>query len=401
MGTKSNTDATEVRPYHDTHIWLCFAFFAKNLSPDVIAQLGGVASRCRVLESVLLPPELSTELHRIYLAKGVHGTTAIEGNALSEKEVRSRIESAIPPLESKKYATQEVDNIIKACNLITSNLVDGTWSPRLSVERIKQFNSLVLHALPQRDERIVPGEIRTYDVGVFDYSAPKSRYCVELLETLCNWINSYFPFDDAKHPIANAIVKAIVCHVYIAWIHPFGDGNGRTARLLEFNLLIAAGVPSVAAHLLSNHYNQTRPNYLAELSQASKSGGDLGPFLGYAIQGLQDGLAEQFTQIETHQADTAWRDYVFSLFRNETGPTSKRRRLLALTLKADTPTARRNILELSPELVAMYVRKTPKTLSRDLKALEDMKLIGRQGTSYFAARSTLNAFKPLTRNRDA
>ena len=49
--------------------------------------------------------------------------------------------------------------------------------------------------------------------------------------------------------MAEGILKATLAHLYIAWIHPFGDGNGRTARLVEFMLLSRAGVPSPSAHL--------------------------------------------------------------------------------------------------------------------------------------------------------
>ncbi|MBW2661693.1 MAG: Fic family protein, partial [Deltaproteobacteria bacterium] len=37
-------------------------------------------------------------------------------------------------------------------------------------------------------------------------------------------------------------------------MHPFGDGNGRTARLLEFEALLSSGVPAPSSQLLSNHY---------------------------------------------------------------------------------------------------------------------------------------------------
>ncbi len=127
MGTRSNEDANEIRPYHDTHVWISFVFNVKSLPADLVAQLGGVAARCRVLESVLLPPQLSEELHTIYLAKGVHATTAIEGNALTEKEVQNRVGSGrrAKLATSKEYAVKEVDNILDACNLITENLVKG------------------------------------------------------------------------------------------------------------------------------------------------------------------------------------------------------------------------------------------------------------------------------------
>jgi Fic/DOC family len=44
-------------------------------------------------------------------------------------------------------------------------------------------------------------------------------------------------------PGTEILVKAILAHLYIAWIHPFGDGNGRAARLMELRILLEAGVP--------------------------------------------------------------------------------------------------------------------------------------------------------------
>ncbi len=39
--------------------------------------------------------------------------------------------------------------------------------------------------------------------------------------------------DDRNNRVAAAILRAVLAHLYIAWIHPFGDGNGRTARLAK------------------------------------------------------------------------------------------------------------------------------------------------------------------------
>ena len=58
---------------------------------------------------------------------------------------------------------------------------------------------------------------------------------------------------DKEHATAYAILKAIFAHLYLVWIHPFGDGNGRTARLLEFHILTAASLPYPVTHLLSNY----------------------------------------------------------------------------------------------------------------------------------------------------
>ena len=74
---------------------------------------------------------------------------------------------------------------------------------------------------------------------------------------MCDWLNSneWERVFGRNNVILTGIIKAIVAHLYIAWIHPFGDGNGRTARLLELQILLNSNIPTPAAHLLSNHYN--------------------------------------------------------------------------------------------------------------------------------------------------
>ena len=101
--------------------------------------------------------------------------------------------------------------------------------------------------------------------------------------------------------MAEGILKATLAHLYIAWIHPYGDGNGRTARLVEFMLLARAGIPFPSAHLMSSHFNLTRNRYYRELDRSSRvsgrgGGNDRGDAFGFvedAVQGFVDGLADQ------------------------------------------------------------------------------------------------------------
>lgn len=67
--------------------------------------------------------------------------------------------------------------------------------------------------------------------------------------------------------------------------------------MIEFHLLFAAGVPLPAAHLLSDHYNKTRTEYYRQLTFASRSGGDVLPFIRYALEGFLDGLRGQINLI--------------------------------------------------------------------------------------------------------
>lgn len=221
---------------------------------------------------------------------------------------------------------------------------------------------------------------------MFSYKAPLAEECEYLLQKLCDWINDD-EFDLGKgKEIATGVLKAVVAHLYLAWIHAFSDGNGRTARLVELALLLSCGVPTAAAHLLSNFYNETRPAYYAALNKSSKerTRGAL-HFIEYAIKGFREELKSQLEVIQTSQMKVAWINYVHSKF-SETKPSEaqKRRRDLILELtKQDKYTfTREEIRVLSPRIEQAYRDKTDRTLSRDLNCIEAMKLIKNEQKDY-------------------
>jgi len=196
-------------------------------------------------------------------------------------------------------------------------------------------------------------------------------------------------------PFASTCAKRVRSCLYLAWIHPFGDGNGRTARLVEFQILLAAGVPTPAAHLPSNHYNQTRAEYYRQLDLASKSGGDILPFLEYAVRGFVDGLREQLNVIREQQWDVTWENYVHDVFHDKNSPAETRQRWLALDLgDKGEPVPVAKIRELTPRLAKAYAVKTPKTLQRDLGALGKLDLVERTPEGVRAKREIMLAFLP-------
>lgn len=185
----------------------------------------------------------------------------------------------------------------------------------------------------------------------------------------------------------------MVAHIYIAWVHPFGDGNGRTARLVEFGILTEAGIPSVAAHLLSNHYNATRANYYRQLDRASRSGGDLIPFLCYAAQGFVEALREQLNGVHELIVDATWINYVHSKFPDPTA-TARRQRELVLALPPSEWVPRGKLTTLSPLLAEAYATKKSKTVTRDLNVLEKLDLIRRGPAGVRARREVILSFMP-------
>ena len=380
--------------YLKTHPWITFRADLREAPAELWILLGECQSKCEHISGVPLKPEVAKHLNQVYLAKGSLATTAIEGNTLSEDEVLRHLEGKLQLPPSKQYLAQEIDNVVKACNHILGKIRKGE-QPDLSVESICEYNRTILTNL-KVDDPVVPGEIRKHEVGVSRYKAPPPGECGMLLEKLCEWLNGEEFTPKPGMALVYAIIKAVLAHLYLAWIHPFGDGNGRTARLVEHQILISSGVPMPAAHLLSNHYNETRSEYYRQLDRASKSGGDIIPFLLYAVQGFRDGLKSQLDRIRVQQWDIAWADYVYEAFQHKSGAANDRRRRLILDLSDQTkPVPLQKIPEISPRIAAAYAKKTSKTMSRDLNELVEMGLVEKRPDGFSAAMWKILAFLPF------
>lgn len=380
--------------YSTTHPWLKFMIDLRNAAPGLWMNLGEISSKCEHVAGVPLRPDTAQRLHEVYLAKGALATTAIEGNTLTEEEVRQHLRGKLKLPPSKEYLKQEVENIISACNETSQKLING-GDATISKGLIKSLNASVLNKLPL-EEDVLPGEIRSYSVSVGPYLAPPYYECDHLLDELCKWVESdvFRPPSD-KEVITFAVIKAIVFHIYLAWIHPFGDGNGRTARLIEFQILMSAGIPTPACHLLSNHYNQTRRNYYSELDRASKSGGDILPFIEYAVQGLVDGLREQLLVIKNMQLSVTWINYIHSNFSGDKSAAALRQRDVAIELsRADDVVPLNKIPELNTRLAKAYADKTIRTVQRDIEELAKRGLVDRAPAGIRAKSEQILAFLP-------
>jgi Fic family protein len=356
-------------------------------------KIGEARSKCRHLMFTPLKPQVSGELEMIYLAKGMQATTAIEGNTLTIEQVQRAIEGTLQVPQSQQYLKQEVDNVLDACRAVEET-VHAQEGFAVTPQVLKELNARILNGL-EHEDHVQPGVYRDVSVTVGSYRAVPPADVEFLTDLLCEWLNEGFATTDHRDAFLMAMVKAVAAHLYIAWVHPFGDGNGRTARLVEFGILTAAGIPSVAAHLLSNHYNLTRSAYYRQLEHASRSGGDLCPFLAYATEGFVDLLQEQLNRVHEEVLQIAWENYVHELFRSRTGDAAKRQRDLVIALgHRDEPVTREEIPTLTPSLMAAYAGKQTKTVTRDINKILQTGLVVRVPGGLYARREIMLGFMP-------
>ena len=379
-----------------THPFIKFPPNLGELPARVWLLLGEIQARIDHIKRLPIPRDDSNLLRRMYLTKGVHSTTAIEGNSFSEEEVERIIEGKLQAPPSREYQQQQIDNMVEAFNIVGKTQLGGSSSP-FTLELLNSYHSIILNNLGDSlEDAVQVGVLRTHRVMVGRYLAAPPEECLQLVDKYCDWLNQEMPAP-AGYEIAGQIIKAIVAQVYFAWIHPYGDGNGRMTRLLEFVILLRAGIPDAAAHLLSNFYNKTRDQYYSHLqdshgeyrdgSYTEKS--NLLGFIEYALQGLKDELDEQFSIIHAMQVRIIWHDYIHAEFRKRfsenLSPSRQRQKRLILDLtihRFDEAVTKDQIRDVTPALYLAYAERNKRMIQRDLNALVEMELLIHDGTGY-------------------
>ena len=386
---------TAGRSYLETHPWLTFRLDLRNAPPELWILLGEARSKIEHLSESLLAPETGERLWLLYLAKGVHATTAIEGNTLTEEEVVEHLQGRLKLPPSQEYLTRELDNIVKAYNTIAEEMFDGNAS-ELTPAKLAEYNRLILDGL-ELEEGVEPGKLAPKKPGVGRYLAPDREDCDYLMGRLCKWLNTGFTPPDEEMVIPYSIIKAVMAHLYSAWIHYFGDGNGRTARCAEVQILAATGlIPKPAGHLLSNHYNITRDEYYRQLDASSRDhDGNPIPFLLYCVRGLVEELREQLGIVWHQLYEDRWEQHIYQQFGDARTPPHIRQRQLVLDLSERSGAVPRSeIREVSPKVAAAYATRGEKTLTRDLNALVERGLIQLDDEGYVPRRDTILTMMP-------
>jgi len=371
-----------------------------NLSNKSVSLLGQCYAYINSMINIPIQPDHHQQLLFLSLNKGALATTAIEGNTLTEEEL-VEILNGKDLMPSKKYQQQEVKNIIDAFNTILDELIKKKNPEIISVELIKRFNEMVGKNIGDNFNGN-PGQFRRRNVTVGAYRPPSFEMVEDMVQKLCDWLLKEFHYGQGQ-TFNDAVIQAIVTHVYIAWIHPFLDGNGRTARLLEFYLLMRAGVPNIASHVLSNHYNDTRTEYYRQLQNASETG-ELSAFMEYALEGFCDGLENIIKTIHKDQTELTWKNYVHDEIekiqdKGKNKKTLQRIKQLAYYIRADRYYSISEIRIINNKIADEYISLNEITLRRDLDLLVEKGLLKTEKNKFCANYELLNPRTSIQINR--
>ena len=161
------------------------------------------------------------ELRKQNRINSIHSSLAIENNELSLNQVKDIINGK--PVIGNQKDIQEVKNAYKAYEELKN------INP-YSIEELKRIHEIMTFLVEEEN-----GKFRTHGEGVYDgdvliFMCPPAKMVNQLMEQLFNWLNNS---KDRVHPL----ILSSVFHYEFVFIHPFGDGNGRMARLWQTAIL--------------------------------------------------------------------------------------------------------------------------------------------------------------------
>ncbi|MFH1411971.1 MAG: Fic family protein [Candidatus Omnitrophota bacterium] len=249
---------------------------------DNIAQI--TAGR-EVIERAQIIPKWELKLQKEARIHNAHSSTSIEGNKLTLEEVEALSEGkeVVATQKDKK----EVINYLKAIDLIPEYAEKRTISKQLFLKIHKTITEGTLkdnkNAGFLRKQQVFVGR-RVFDgtgfKQVVEYMPPDTKDVPRLVEEFMDWLNS----DKAQK--VNPVLLAGIVHYETARIHPFIDGNGRTARLMAALILYKSGFDHRRFFAIDDYYDEDRPSYYNALKTVQKAKGDITEWLEYFTDGV-------------------------------------------------------------------------------------------------------------------
>lgn len=334
------------------------------------AKLGPYLLQTKILFVTIkdLPvlPNLASQIEEELVRRSIFGTAAIEGNPLSE-EVVNKLLTEDDKKRGLEKAAKQIRNLKNAYALIRE--MRPSNQPFLLEEAfIKKLQSIITHE--SEENRNVPGNYRNEPVKVGDeahggvYTPPKCLDDVkDLMKEFLLWINS--PDLLTEDPV----IRAAMAHYYFGRIHPFSDGNGRTARVIEALLLKRSGFRFVY-NMLSNFYYKNLDEYFWAFSLSEKNEeGDVTPFLEFFLKALVASLNEIRDRVFFLVRKFTLRDYYVFCRKGKT-LSQRQYDLLCILLETGKTLALKELYD-DEHFRVLYRGVSERTAYRDLKWLAE------------------------------
>ncbi|MEK7617040.1 MAG: Fic family protein [Patescibacteria group bacterium] len=287
-----------------------------TITNKILKDIGVVEAAREVIMNAPLVPAWEAKFRKEAMERTVHHGTHLEGNPLSEEEVKDVLDGQ--EVIARERDIQEILNyrnvlkFIDGVHIQISPQAGGSGNYHFTIETILEIHKLTT-------ENILPPEacgkfrirqvvIRNTKTGQISYTPPPAVEVPYLVEDLVNWINS----DEVKavHPV----IKAGIIHYELVRIHPFTDGNGRIARAVATLLMFLDNYDIRKFFSFEEYFDEEPIKYYLTLQAVSNQlvldthERDLTSWLEYFTEGVAIELNRVKEKVQRISADAHIKD---------------------------------------------------------------------------------------------
>jgi Fic family protein len=259
------------------------------LTPRILRQLKTIERTCGFLSAVRLQPEWIQEVRSETEVREALASVQIEGNSLTLEQAFELSEEL--PARELRDSEREFCNYLQAFQAIEP--LHGERDERLNKGDLLNLHRTLVSGV--RGGSRGAGELRREDVRVGDivngqtiihHNPPTWNVIEGEVEALFDWLEAgKTKGDGADDPWIHPVIQAGILQHRLVYIHPFLDGNGRSARMMTTLLLYQRGYDFKYLFELSEYYNQDRDRYYEGLRTADRSD-DYTEWLEYFLGGF-------------------------------------------------------------------------------------------------------------------
>jgi Fic family protein len=242
------------------------------------------------------------------------GTSKIEGADFTDRELDEALAGATPQdqlTRSQRQARSAVHTYRWIAGIPTDQPLDG--------DLVKHVHRLIVTGCDE--DHCAPGQLRGAGENV-GFGRPTHRgaeggsECSGAFNLLCEALQHEFRGHDP-------LIQALAFHYHVGAMHPFQDGNGRTARAVEALILQRSHLKDTLFIAMSNYYYDEKTKYLATLSEVRKQNYDLTPFLKFGLTGIAVQCQRLLKEIREHVQKALYRDIMARMYGRLQSPRKR------------------------------------------------------------------------------
>lgn len=330
------------------------------LIPGILSLISEISQDKGFLSSLKLPQSYLRAQSRQALKKEAYYSSRIEGAMTS-------LEIALRNMDRKErdFADESMQMIYN--NKLALEFMERHKTDDFTKHMILELHKILLHNT-HKESPIAVGQYRKGPIYVVDgwgqvvYEGPPPDKASEMMDKFVQWMN--------QKPSVHPLVDAAIVHLYFVHIHPFDDGNGRSARALSNLYLEKNGYNFINLLSPSSYFECHKAAYYRSIQAAEAHDYDATYFVLYYLQALRD----QLSKIKSHLAKEKKITDIKDILDKQTLARLDKRQVKAIRWMLDNeePISTRKYCKLN--------KCSDETARKDFNALQKMKLIESHGS---------------------